>query len=184
MTMAEMNFKENEFMAALGKSISVLRKKNGYTQEELAKKLGISAQAVSKWENDLSCPDIMLLPELAKALGVSIDELLSGNTEKEEALPAVKEEKTQAQGDTECQPKQKSKVLKHIRIMVTKPDGKVTDVCVPMLVVSFGLNLGRIFGGIGEGNVQKVLDSIDNGLSGEVLNVNTENGDNVRIILE
>lgn len=178
-------FKEHEFMAALGKSISVLRKKRGYTQEELAARLGVSPQAVSKWENDLSCPDIMLLPSLAQTLGVSVDDLLAGNIEKE-VIPVTDNndsgnEKKENAGKEE--PSGESK-LKHIRVIVTRPDGKVTDVCVPMLVVSFGLNLGRIFGGIGEGHVKQVTDSIDKGLRGEVLNINGENGDNVRIVLE
>lgn len=62
----------------LGERIASLRKKAGLTQEELAEKLGISPQAVSKWENDISCPDIMSIPNVAKILGVSTDTLLSG----------------------------------------------------------------------------------------------------------
>lgn len=60
----------------MGKRIAQLRKDKGMTQEQLAEKLGVSAQAVSKWENDISCPDIALLPLLAGTLGVTTDELL------------------------------------------------------------------------------------------------------------
>lgn len=60
----------------LGKRIAMLRKEKGLTQEQLAEKVGVSAQAVSKWENDISCPDITLLPLLADILGVTVDELL------------------------------------------------------------------------------------------------------------
>ena len=60
----------------LGKRIAALRKEKGMTQEQLAEKVGVSAQAVSKWENDISCPDITLLPLLAELFGVSVDELL------------------------------------------------------------------------------------------------------------
>lgn len=60
----------------MGKRIAQLRKEKGWTQEQLAEKLGVSAQAVSKWENDISCPDITLLPLLASTLGVTTDELL------------------------------------------------------------------------------------------------------------
>ena len=60
----------------LGKRIAALRKEKGLTQEQLAEKVGVSAQAVSKWENDVSCPDITLLPLLADLSGVSVDELL------------------------------------------------------------------------------------------------------------
>ena len=56
----------------IGKRISQMRKEKGLTQEELAMKLGISAQAVSKWENDIACPDIGLLPQLAKLFDVSV----------------------------------------------------------------------------------------------------------------
>lgn len=60
----------------LGKRIAALRKEKGMTQEQLAEKVGVSAQAVSKWENDISCPDITLLPLLGELFGVSVDELL------------------------------------------------------------------------------------------------------------
>lgn len=59
----------------LSANISALRKKQGLTQEALAEKLGITFQAVSKWENFLSSPDIQLLPELSVIFGVSLDEL-------------------------------------------------------------------------------------------------------------
>ena len=60
----------------IGKKIQKLRKERGLTQEALAEKIGVSAQAVSKWENGYSCPDISVLPTLASILGVSTDELL------------------------------------------------------------------------------------------------------------
>ena len=64
---------ENE---SFGRRIARLRLMKGMTQERLANLANVSAQAVSKWENDLSYPDIMLLPVLADVFGVSIDELL------------------------------------------------------------------------------------------------------------
>ena len=57
----------------MGKRIMQLRKEKGYTQEQLAELCGVSAQAVSKWENDVSCPDISILPQLAELLGVTTD---------------------------------------------------------------------------------------------------------------
>lgn len=60
----------------LGKRIMALRKAAGMTQEQLAEKLGVSPQAVSKWENDISCPDITAIPLIAAIFGVSADELL------------------------------------------------------------------------------------------------------------
>ena len=62
-------------MINIGKNIKSLRRRTLLTQSQLAESLGISAQAVSKWENGTSLPDIMLLPEIARVFGVSIDEL-------------------------------------------------------------------------------------------------------------
>lgn len=59
----------------MGKKIKILRIKRGITQEELAEKLGVSSQAVSKWENDVSLPDMQMLPELSMYFGITIDEL-------------------------------------------------------------------------------------------------------------
>lgn len=60
----------------LGKRIVANRKRVGLTQDQLAEKLGVTAQAVSKWENDQSCPDINMLPKLCRIFGISTDELL------------------------------------------------------------------------------------------------------------
>ena len=60
----------------LGKRIMEHRKQLGLTQDQLAEKLGVTAQAVSKWENDLSCPDITMLPKLAEIFGTTTDALL------------------------------------------------------------------------------------------------------------
>ena len=60
----------------LGKRIAINRKKLNLTQDQLAEKLGVTAQAVSKWENDQSCPDISMLPRLAELFGISIDALM------------------------------------------------------------------------------------------------------------
>ncbi len=62
--------------------IAFLRKQKGVTQEELAKTLGVTNQAVSKWESGQCCPDIQLLPEIAKLFEVSVDELLGCDSAK------------------------------------------------------------------------------------------------------
>ncbi len=59
----------------IGPVIAHYRKLNGLTQEELAEQVGVSTQAVSKWEQQLSCPDIALLPVLAQLFRISLDEL-------------------------------------------------------------------------------------------------------------
>ena len=60
----------------LGKRIMQHRKAMGLTQDQLAEKLGVTPQAVSKWEHDLSCPDINMLPRLAELFGTTTDALL------------------------------------------------------------------------------------------------------------
>lgn len=60
----------------LGKRLKLLRKMNYYTQQTLAQELNISAQAISKWENDLSEPDLATLRKLAELYKISLSELL------------------------------------------------------------------------------------------------------------
>ena len=66
----------------LGKKIAELRQGKGMTQLDLAQRMGVTDKAVSKWERDLSYPDISSFPRLAEILGVSIDELMQSNVEK------------------------------------------------------------------------------------------------------
>ena len=67
----------------LGKTIKQLRKETFLSQEQLAAKLNITAQAVSKWENEESYPDILFLPKIAAIFGVKIDELFDYQAESE-----------------------------------------------------------------------------------------------------
>ena len=60
----------------VGKNVKRLRQNKGITQEQLGDALGISGQAISKWENETALPDITILPTLADYFGISIDELL------------------------------------------------------------------------------------------------------------
>ena len=69
----------------LGARIAELRKEKGMTQLELAQQMGVTDKAVSKWERDLSCPDINTVHRLAEVLGVSLDDLMQTYTpEKQE----------------------------------------------------------------------------------------------------
>lgn len=61
----------------LGKKIRLLRHSKGMTQEQLAEKLSVTAQSVSKWENGITAPDIQLIPEISVLFGITIDELFS-----------------------------------------------------------------------------------------------------------
>ena len=62
---------------SIGEMISSLRKEKGMTQNDLAEKMNVTDKAVSKWERNLSCPDVNSIPKLAEVLGVSVDELLN-----------------------------------------------------------------------------------------------------------
>lgn len=73
---------------SLNKNIAELRKAANLTQEALASQLGLSYQAVSKWENGLSCPDVLLLPRLAEIFGVSIDALFGLEKPQVALIPA------------------------------------------------------------------------------------------------
>lgn len=84
---------------SLGRKIAELRRKASLTQEMLAEKTGVSAQAVSKWENDQSCPDIMLLKTLAKTFGITVDELLSSEEEIKSVVALVPECKRKSPDD-------------------------------------------------------------------------------------
>ena len=63
-----------------GPTIKILREAKGITQSDLAEKIGVSSQAISKWETAKGLPDITLIEPLSKALGVSVMELMSGDT--------------------------------------------------------------------------------------------------------
>lgn len=76
---------------ALGALIAENRKRMGMTQLELAEKLGVTDKAVSKWERNLSCPDISTLPLLAETLGLTVEELLQGKKENQPVDPEVGE---------------------------------------------------------------------------------------------
>ena len=72
----------------IGKSIADLRKSGGLTQEQLAEILGVSSQTISKWENEVTMPDIMLLPAIAGCFDITVDELYGGRkqTKKRKAV--------------------------------------------------------------------------------------------------
>lgn len=69
----------------MGGIIAERRKEKGLTQMELAEKMGVTDKAVSKWERDLSCPDVNTLPKLAETLGITLDELLQSGQPRQDA---------------------------------------------------------------------------------------------------
>lgn len=73
-----------------GTMIAALRREKGMTQLELAEKMGVTDKAVSKWERDLSFPDVSSIPRLAEIFGVSVDELMQVKTDTKEGSTSIK----------------------------------------------------------------------------------------------
>ena len=121
----------------IGSNIAALRKEKGITQEELANALGVSAQAVSKWENNSSCPDVSLLTVIADYFGVTVDALLRSGAEEitRADTPSTDNNVAAVRGGK-----------RNVRIKVTQPNGKETNVKVPFGVVKMGLRVGNVFG--------------------------------------
>lgn len=74
----------------LGRMISSLRKERGMTQLELAEKMGVTDKAVSKWERELSYPDINSIPKLAEIFEISVDELMQVKIETKKNMSSNK----------------------------------------------------------------------------------------------
>ena len=145
------------------------------TQEEFSQLLDVTAQAVSKWENDISCPDIQLLPKIADILNMTTDELLTGKRAEQS-----KEQKT-VNIDTSN--------LK-ININVLKPGQNPVNVSLPLSMVKRFAKIGNgISGIVGNGTVDSVkfdeiLSLVENGATGEILNVVADDNTNVKISIE
>ncbi|MBQ5757107.1 MAG: helix-turn-helix domain-containing protein [Clostridia bacterium] len=75
----------------LGERMRELRRKRGRTQDDLAQALGVTPQAVSRWENGICYPDMELLPSMANFFGVSIDELFGYQTERSQKIDELAE---------------------------------------------------------------------------------------------
>ena len=73
----------------MGTIICESRKNKGMTQADLAQAMNVTDKAVSKWERDLSCPDVSSLSKLAETLGISLDELMSGKNISSKKLDMV-----------------------------------------------------------------------------------------------
>ncbi len=164
-------------MDTIGKRISEYRKKKNLKQDELAEMLGVSPQAVSKWENDLSCPDISLLPELSRILGVSIDEIVQGK--KEEPIVSILPEE---------QRKDIDKLM--LRIVVDSEEGDRVRVNLPMALVKVaietGISMPQINGSEALKNIDfaQIFTLVENGAIGNLVEVDSADGDTVRIFVE
>ena len=80
---------------SIGQNIKKYRKEKGYTQRELADLIGVSVQAVSKWENNSAVPDLERIVKMSEIFGISIDELIKGETTEGSSREALKSEPPQ-----------------------------------------------------------------------------------------
>lgn len=166
----------------LGMRIASLRRKQDLTQEELGEKLGVSSQAVSKWENDISAPDISILPALAGLLGTTVDALLTGK----EAIESVRYNADGAKKDI-------NNTVFRIRVLCSDGDKVNINFPFPLLKILFQA------GGIGDlkfGNSKNgsnplsgidfkmLFDLVESGALGKLLEVESADGDIVEIVVE
>lgn len=163
----------------MGMRIAAQRKAKGMTQEELASALNLSAQAVSKWENDLSCPDMGVMEVLCNTLGVTADELLFG---KKDAVIMLPEDK------------RKSLDEQTLRIRVNSSDGTKVKCNLPMSLVKVCLEIGAdviprvkskegddILSGL---DLSKIVELAERGLQGELVQFESADGDIVEVTVE
>lgn len=161
---------------SIGNRITKYRKAQGVTQEELATKLGLSSQAISKWECDTSCPDISLLPALCKELGITVDELLTGNSNEVKLVPSEQRKKLEDLT---------------LRIRMDTNDGDKLRVNLPMLLVKLSLEMGvEITPGINSFDAMKNMDwsqivtMAEKGTIGKIVEMETGDGDTIEVVIE
>lgn len=158
-----------------GQRFLKLRKARNLTQEDIAKKLNISAQAVSKWENDISSPDISLLPDIAGIFNITIDELLGKETNKTEVLPEGKR-------------KDINSMMLYINILSV--DGDKVKVNLPMSLiiacVNSGINISNISSNnkLNEIDFSQIIALVEQGVVGKLVEIESKDGDTLVISVE
>jgi len=162
---------------SIGKRIAQYRKNKQMTQEDLAQALGISSQAVSKWETDVSCPDISVLVQLSDILGVKVDQLLRGDGEP------------QTQFVPEASRKNPDQML--MRIVIDSADGDKVRVNLPLTLIRASIELGAKWGVAGEHSdllsqvdFMQLLSLVDAGVMGKLVEIESADGDSVEIWVE
>lgn len=152
----------------IGQNIAFYRKKAGMTQEELSEKIGVTAQAVSKWENDLSYPDLEVVRQLAGIFGITVDQLLNG----EDAVPAVQVVETE-------HPEKRI-----VQICVESGGMSKVHVRIPVGLVEKLYKEGKLKELMGEDGdfPEGVIDLIQMGAVGPIVDIKDENSNStVRI---
>lgn len=162
----------------LGNRIAAIRKDKNLTQEEFAQRLGVSGQAVSKWENDLTCPDISLLPAIARMGGMTVDTLLTGESQEPTAMVVP-----------EGQRKSTDELM--LRIIVDSADKDKVRVNIPLTIIKLGLEAGMSipeFSGSIKGlekvDFSKIVMLAENGMLGNIVEVESSDGDTIYIRVE
>lgn len=164
----------------LGARLQRLRKAKNMTQDEAAERLNVSPQAVSKWENDQSCPDIMLLPQIGELYGVTTDILLKGEEAVPDARIASPEER-------------KSFHQMMLRIKVNSADGDIVRVNLPLALIKICLESGMAIPQLQMQKHNEVIGNIDwsqimllveQGVIGKLVEVQDADGDYVEITVE
>ena len=162
----------------IGKRIAALRREKSLKQDDLAQMLEVRPQAVSKWENDQTCPDISLLPKLAKILEVTVDELLSGKQEQQPVVTLVPEEQRKDIKDM------------MLRIIVDSSDGDKVRVNLPMALIPLAMEMGMEMPQVSGNDALRgidwaqVMDLVRKGAMGNLVEVESADGDIVRIFVE
>ena len=157
-------------MTTIGQRIAYYRKKASLTQEELAEKCSVTPQAVSKWENDISAPDISLFPVLAKLFNVTCDELLGVQTETPKVVP---EEMVDL-----------SKVL--LKLKIISHDGDIVNLNLPVQVAEPFIKNAKISGSdiLQSIDFAQIIGLVKSGAVGKLLEINSADGDIVEICVE
>ena len=160
---------------SFGTRLARIRKEKGFTQEEIADKLHVSSQAVSKWECDASYPDIDGLLVLSEVLGVSVDELVGKSKETPRLVP---------------ESERRDLKLMFLRITVDSNDGDKVRINVPMALVKLMVESGMTMPKINENEALKsidfkqVLELVEQGVIGKIVEVDSADGDHVEILVE
>lgn len=175
-----------------GQRFSRLRKSRGLTQGDVAEKLNISGQAVSKWENDISAPDISILSDLADIFNVSIDTLLGREKEDVVKMDTAATDNasvaavSEGEGQKEVGPVDTSKLV--FKIKVISNDGDVVKVNLPIAIVKAMAVHGADgtlkihgMGALDKVDLKQILDLAEHGVLGNLVNINSADGDVVKI---
>lgn len=156
-----------------GKRFASLRKQKRWTQEEVAEKLKVSGQAVSKWENDASFPDLEMVVAIADLFQVSTDYLLG-----KVSAPIV----TVQDKETDL-----SKLVCRIKVRSSDGDNVNVNLPIPLLLIAFDSGImpkvdGRdVLKGI---DIKKVIELVQKGVLGKIVDIQTNDGDTVEIVVE